>query len=90
MGKYGIQSIGGSGGITWVGQPRNTNPPIVQQAPAPDFTDNTGGTPSGSQILADCTGGDTVSLAAIENNFATIAAEFASLIDKLQAAGLME
>ena len=53
---------------------------------AVDITDSTGGTPSATHELADCAGSDTVGLAAVEANFATVAAEYNSLKDDVEAA----
>lgn len=54
---------------------------------ASDITDNTGGTPSGSHALADLSDGSTYANdhAALENNLATIAAEYNSLKDDVEA-----
>jgi|Deesub1362A_J573_1020465.scaffolds.fasta_scaffold18286_2 hypothetical protein len=58
--------------------------PIAQRSHVADasqtqqsLTDNTGGT--ASTTLADCAGADNVSEAAIENNFASIAAQLAKV-----------
>ena len=53
---------------------------------AVDITDSTGGTPSATHELADCAGSDTVGLAAVEANFATVAAEYNGLKDDVEAA----
>ena len=49
-----------------------------------DLVDSTGGTPNGAHTLVDITGSDTVDLADVEANFATLAAE----INLLRAAAV--
>lgn len=63
---------------------------ILEQDFVASLDDQTGGTPNGSSQLVDITGTDTVDLAKVEANLATISVTVNAIKAALIAAGVMK